>query len=84
MGSTTAWHGVISNWLLLLAVLSLIFVPLAPQLLRLRIRFTRWIHWNWAADLLENHFQGWVLYQRAQVKAGTMTHSKIHNLRLAG
>ena len=39
-------------------------VPLAPKLVRLRIRFRRWLGWNWAADLLENHFQGWVLFFR--------------------
>jgi len=53
------------NWLLFaLAALSLIFIPFTPQLLRLRIRFFRWIHWNWAANLLENSFQGWVLFVR--------------------
>ncbi len=44
-----------------LAILSLILIPLAPNLVRLRIRFLKWIHWNWAVNLLERHFQGWVL-----------------------
>ena len=53
------------NWILFFfAVLLLILVPLAPRLLRLRIRFFRWIHWEWAAKLLEDHFQGWCLFFR--------------------
>ena len=47
-----------------LAILSLILIPLAPKLVRLRIRFLKWIHWNWAVNLLERHFQGWVLFFR--------------------
>ncbi len=43
-----------------LAILSLILIPLVPKLLRLRIRFLRWLHWNWAANLLEDHFDRWV------------------------
>ena len=53
------------NWLLLLfAGLFLILIPLATKLLRLRIRFFRWIHWEWAAKLLEDHFQGFCLLRR--------------------
>lgn len=52
-------------WLLfVLAVLSLILIPFAPQLLRLRIRILRWLRWQWAVNLLENHFQAWVLFAR--------------------
>ena len=47
-----------------LAILSLILIPLAPKLLRLRIRILRWLHWNWAVNLLEKHFDGWVLVVR--------------------
>ena len=47
-----------------LAILSLILIPLAPKLVRLRIRSLRWIHWNWAVNLLERNFQGWVLFSR--------------------
>ncbi len=47
-----------------LAILSLILIPLAPKLVRLRIRFLRWLHWNWAGNLLEKHFDGWVLFFR--------------------
>lgn len=47
-----------------LAIFSLILIPLAPKLVRLRIRVLRWIHWNWAANLLEKHFDGWVLIFR--------------------
>ena len=53
------------TWLLfVVAVLFLILIPFAPQLVRLRIRFLRWLHWNWAVNLLESHFQGWVLFFR--------------------
>ena len=53
------------TWLLfVLAIVVLILVPLAPHLVRLRIRFLRWLHWNWAVNLLESHFQGWVVFRR--------------------
>ncbi len=53
------------TWLLsAIAILFLILIPLAPKLVRLRIRFFRWLHWNWAANVLENHFRGWVLFFR--------------------
>ncbi len=53
------------TWLLfVLAILALVLVPFAPSLVRLRIRFFRWLHWNWAANLLESHFQGWVVFFR--------------------
>jgi hypothetical protein len=47
-----------------LAILSLILIPFAPKLVRLRIRLLRWLHWNWAARLLEDHFDGWVIFFR--------------------
>ena len=47
-----------------LAILSLILIPLAPKLVRLRIRVLRWLHWNWAVNLLEKHFDGRVLFSR--------------------
>ena len=48
-----------STWLLLgFAFLTLILIPFAPLLVRLRIKFLRWLHWNWAVNLLEGHFQG--------------------------
>ncbi len=54
-----------ANWLLfLLAGLCLILVLLVPKLVRLRIRILRWIHWEWAAKLLEDHFQGWCWFFR--------------------
>ena len=53
------------TWLLFVfAVLFLILIPFAPQLVRLRIRFLRWLHWNWAVNLLESHFQSWVVFFR--------------------
>ena len=53
-------------------ILSIILIPLMPKLLRLRLRFLRWLEWNWAANLLENHFQGWVLFARISVFAVAM------------
>ena len=47
-----------------IAILFLILIPFAPHLVRVRIRILRWLHWNWAANLLENHFLGWVLFFR--------------------
>lgn len=54
-----------TSWVLFaLAALLLILAPFAPQLIRLRIRFFRWIHFNWAADWLEKDFKGWVVFAR--------------------
>ncbi len=44
-----------------IALVLLVLIPFAPKLLRLRIRVFRWLQWSWAANLLENHFQLWVL-----------------------
>ncbi len=53
------------TWLLIaLAILSLSLIAFAPQLLRLRLRFLRWIHWDWAANLLEKYFARWVMLLR--------------------
>jgi hypothetical protein len=53
------------KWLLFtMAILLVVLIPFAPRLLRLRIRLLRWLHWNWAASLLENHFPGWVFFVR--------------------
>ena len=53
------------SWLwFIFAVLFLILIPFAPQVVRVRIRFFRWIHWNWAVNLLESHFQSWVVFVR--------------------
>ena len=46
------------------AILSLTLIPIAPKLVRLRVRFFRWIHWNWAVRVLEEHFDRWVLFFR--------------------
>ena len=43
-----------------LAILALLLIPLVPGLLRFRIRFFRWVHWDWAADVHERHFSGLV------------------------
>jgi hypothetical protein len=50
--------------LVALAVLVLIMLGFVPALVRLRIRILRWLHWNWAADLLERHFDRWVMFFR--------------------
>ncbi|MCH2472329.1 MAG: hypothetical protein MK486_20290 [Gemmatimonadetes bacterium] len=47
-----------------LAILALILIPVAPKLMRLRIRFFKWLHWTWAARVLEEHFERWVLVLR--------------------
>ena len=45
-----------------LAILALFALAMAaPKLLRLRIRFFKWIHWTWAASVLEEHFERWVI-----------------------
>ena len=46
---------------LALAILALILIPVVPKLLRLRIRFFRWLHWNWAVNVHEKYFDGLVL-----------------------
>ena len=55
-----------------IVILSIILIPVVPKLLRLRLRFLRWISWTWAADLLETHFQGWVLFGRIALFAVAM------------
>lgn len=52
------------NWLFVIAIVLLILIPFMPQLVRIRIRILRWLGWSWAANLLENHFQTWVLIFR--------------------
>ena len=47
-----------------LAILLVILIPFVPALLRLRIRFFRWIHWTWAFDVHEKYFDGLVLFAR--------------------
>ncbi len=47
-----------------LAILALILIPVAPKVVRLRIRFFRWIHWAWAARVHEEHFERVVLFVR--------------------
>ena len=36
----------------------------APKLMRLRIRFFKWVHWTWAVRVLEEHFESRVLFFR--------------------
>ena len=51
--------------LLVAAVAVLVALAIvAPKLMRLRIRFFKWLHWPWAARVLEEHFERWVLVIR--------------------
>ena len=53
------------TWLpFVIAILLLILIPVVPKLLRLRVRFLRWLHWDWAANLLENHLSAALLRRR--------------------
>ncbi len=53
------------TWLLIaFAVFFLALIPFATQLLRLRIRLLKWLHWNWAVRVLEDHFQFWTWFLR--------------------
>jgi hypothetical protein len=46
------------------ALLALILIPFAPALVRLRMKLLRWLHWNWAVNVLKSNFQGWVMFFR--------------------
>ena len=51
--------------LLVAAVAVLVALAIvAPKLMRLRIRFFKWLHWTWAARVLEEHFERCVLVIR--------------------
>ena len=50
--------------LFVLAILALVALATMRPLLRTRLRILKWIHWNWAARVLEQHFEGWVLFGR--------------------
>ena len=53
------------NWLFfVIAFVLLVLILFTPKLVSIRIRILRWLHWGWAANLLENHFQTWVLVFR--------------------
>ena len=48
-----------------LAIPALFALAIAvPKLVRLRIRFFKWIHWTWAVRVLEEHFETRVLVIR--------------------
>ena len=48
-----------------LAILALVaLATVMPKLMRLRIRFFKWIHWTWAVRVLEEHFETRVLVIR--------------------
>jgi hypothetical protein len=53
-----------SNVLFVIATLCLILIPLVPKLVRFRIRILKWLQWTWTANLLEKHFDAWVLLRR--------------------
>ena len=49
----------------MLSILALVaLATVAPKLIRLRIRFYKWIHWTWAVRVHEEHFDRWVLVIR--------------------
>ena len=51
--------------LLVAAVAVLVALAIvAPKLVRLRIRFFKWVHWTWAVRVLEEHFESRVLFFR--------------------
>ena len=51
--------------LLVVAVAVLVALAIvAPKLMRLRIRFFKWVHWTWTVRVLEEHFERWVLVIR--------------------
>jgi hypothetical protein len=50
--------------ILSIVILLLVLVPFTRQLLQLRIRFFRWLNWNWAADLIEDNFVAWLVLVR--------------------
>ena len=51
--------------LITLAILALFALAIAvPKVVRLRIRFFKWIHWTWAVRVLEEHFETRVLVIR--------------------
>ena len=48
-----------------LASLALFALAIAmPKVMRLRIRFFKWIHWTWAVRVHEEHFEEIVLLGR--------------------
>ena len=48
-----------------LAILALFaLATVTPKLVRLRIKFFKWIHWTWAVRVLEEHFETRVLVIR--------------------
>lgn len=56
------------TWLFtIIAILLLILIPFAPKLVRLRIRIMRWLNWTWAVNLLERHFDAWVVFFRVML-----------------
>ena len=49
-----------------LASLALLALAIAmPKVMRLRIRFFKWIHWTWAVRVHEEHFDTLVLLARS-------------------
>jgi hypothetical protein len=47
-----------------LAAILVALATVAPKLVRLRIRFFKWVHWTWAVRVLEEHFESRVLFFR--------------------
>ena len=50
----------------LVAAVVLVALAIAvPYVVRLRIRFFKWIHWTWAVRVTEEYFESWILRRRA-------------------
>ena len=47
-----------------LAAILVALATVAPKLVRLRIRFFKWVHWTWAVRVHEEHFERVVLFVR--------------------
>jgi hypothetical protein len=51
-------------FVLIVAALTILLIFLAPQLMSLRIKVLRFLHWRWLAEFHERHFEGLVLGAR--------------------
>ncbi len=51
-------------YLFAIALVALTLIPFARPLIRLRIKILRWFRWTWAVNLLEKHFERWVVIVR--------------------
>ena len=47
-----------------LAVIIVGLIPIVPKMMTLRIKFFRFLHWNWLANLHEKYYNGIVIAVR--------------------